>query len=104
MKPSFSISESLATTEALSDLFADASIMRTMLRVEAALARVEADLGIIPRSAADTIQAVASADDLDAGAIAREARTSGTAAVPFVKALTARVRASDPQSSTFVHW
>jgi 3-carboxy-cis,cis-muconate cycloisomerase len=104
MKPSFSICESLATTDALSAVFADASIVRAMLRVEAALARVEADLGIIPRPAADAIQVAAGADDLDADAIAREARTSGTVAVPFVKALTARVRASDPQSATFVHW
>ena len=104
MKQSFSICDSLATTEALSVLFADASIVRAMLRVEAALARVEADLGIIPRAAADTIHVAANADDLDADAIARDARTSGTVAVPFVNALTARVRALHAQSATFVHW
>ncbi len=104
MKQSFSICESLATTEALAAIFADASVLRAMLRVESTLARVEADLGIIPRAAADTIQTATSADDFDADAIGREARTSGTVAVPFVKALTARVRAADPQSATFVHW
>ncbi len=104
MKQSSSICESLATTEPLASIFADTSVLRAMLRVETALARVEADVGIIPRAAADAIQTAASAGDLDANVIAREARTSGTIAVPFVTALTERVRASDPQSATFVHW
>jgi 3-carboxy-cis,cis-muconate cycloisomerase len=104
MKQSFSICESLATTAALSGLFADASIVSAMLRVEVALARVEAGLEIIPRAAADAIQRAANADDFDAEAIARDARASGTVAVPFVKALTARVREFDAPHATFVHW
>jgi 3-carboxy-cis,cis-muconate cycloisomerase len=104
MKPFFSISDSLATTEPLAVVFGDASILGAMLSFESALARVQADLGIIPRAAADAIQKVASVHDLDIAAIARDARESGTFVVPFVKALTARVRASDPESASFVHW
>jgi len=53
--------ESLATTAPLSDLFSDQSILQAMLDFEVALARAEAQLKIIPRSAADAIAVAAKA-------------------------------------------
>ena len=47
--------ESLATTEALAEVFSDESVLRAMLRFEVALARAEAKLGIVPQAAADAI-------------------------------------------------
>ncbi len=47
--------QSLATTEALADVFSDESILQAMLDFEIALARVEARMGIIPQRAADAI-------------------------------------------------
>ena len=44
--------ESLATTEPLADLFSDQSVLQAMLDFEAALARAEATVGVIPESAA----------------------------------------------------
>ena len=38
---------SLATTDALAELFSDRALLAAMLRVEAALARAEADAGLI---------------------------------------------------------
>ncbi len=61
--------ESLATTEPLSDLFSDPSILQAMLDFEVALARAEAQLKIIPRSAADAIAAAAKADAFDPAAL-----------------------------------
>src|SRR5262245_5414361 len=97
---------SLATTGALADIFSDAALLAAMLDVEVALARVEGRLGVIPLRAAETIAAAAAGalPALDAGAIAAGARSSGTIAIPFVDALRARVRAADPDASTFVHW
>lgn len=95
--------ESLATTEALADVFSDAAVLASMLRFEVALARAEARVGIIPTSAADVIAGV-TPDVFDPTAIARGARASGTITIPFVEALTAKVRAADPAAATFVHW
>jgi 3-carboxy-cis,cis-muconate cycloisomerase len=94
----------LATTEALSETFSDRALLQAMLDFEAALAAVEAQLGVIPQRAADAIRAAARAEEFDAAGIAREARSSGTASIPLVKALTARVNSADPDSARFVHW
>ena len=95
--------ESLATTEALADVFSDAAVLASMLRFEVALARAESRVGIIPTPAADVIAGV-TLDVFDPAAIARGARASGTITIPFVEALTAKVRAADPAAATFVHW
>ena len=94
----------LATTDALAAVFGDAALLQAMLDVEAALARVQARLGVIPARASDAIGAAARADGFDAAALAREARASGTVIIPLVNALTARVRAADEDSARFVHW
>jgi 3-carboxy-cis,cis-muconate cycloisomerase len=96
--------DSLATTDALAAVFSDSFLLQSMLDFEAALARVEARLGVIPSRAADAISAAAVADGLDAAAIARAARESGTPAIALVQALVARVHAADPESARFVHW
>jgi 3-carboxy-cis,cis-muconate cycloisomerase len=96
--------ESLATTEPLAALFEDHSVLGEMLRFEAALARAEAALGIVPGSAADAITRAADPDDFDVAALALDAQRAGTAAIPLVRALTERVRAADPDAARFVHW
>src|SRR5262245_39431846 len=96
--------DSLASTDSLSDVFSDASLLAAMLEFEVALARVEARRGVIPASAADAIATAAVPDAFDAAAIANRARTSGTIAIPLVDALRARVRAANPAAATFVHW
>ena len=96
--------DSLATTDALADVFSDRSMLQAMLDFEAALARAEAKTGVIPAGAADAISAAARAEDFDAAAIAREARASGTVSIPLVRALTARVHALAAGNARFVHF
>jgi 3-carboxy-cis,cis-muconate cycloisomerase len=96
--------ESLATTDELAELFSDESVLQAMLDFEAALARAEAGVGIIPRAAAEKIAATANAHFLNAADISREALRAGTPGIPLVKALTQRVRVSDPAAAGFVHW
>ncbi|HVL69681.1 MAG TPA: 3-carboxy-cis,cis-muconate cycloisomerase [Vicinamibacterales bacterium] len=96
--------ESLATTDPLEAVFSDAAFLAAMLHFEVALARAEARHGIIPPRAAEVIAQAADPQAFDAAAIARAARASGTVTIPFVEALTARVRALDPGAETFVHW
>ena len=99
--------ESLAATEALSQVFSDASVLQAMLDFEVALARAEARCGVIPAQAADTIAAVARAESFDSADCAELVRLSlraGTPAIPLVQALQGKVRAKDSASAGFVHW
>jgi 3-carboxy-cis,cis-muconate cycloisomerase len=98
------IVDALATTEALTAIFGDAMTVQVLLDVEAALARAQAALGVIPASAAAAIAQAARADGFDVDALAREARASATIAIPLVAALTARVEAIDPVAARYVHW
>src|SRR6476646_2659848 len=96
--------DGLTTTDALADVFSDQSVLEAMLRVESALAHAEARAGLIPATAADAIAGCARPDLFDAAAIARDARHSGTATIPLVKALIERVQREDPAAAVFVHW
>jgi len=93
--------DSFATTGALAEVFSDAGVLAAMLRFEAALAQAQARLGMIPRSAAG---AIAKVDRIDLASLAEEARRSASLAIPFVKALTGRVRQIDAEAAGFVHW
>ena len=96
--------DTLGTTDALAAVFSDVSLLQSMLDVEAALARVQARLGIIPDAAARAIQQAAAAANFDAATIARDARQSGTPVIPLVQALTLRVRSIDADAGRFVHF
>jgi 3-carboxy-cis,cis-muconate cycloisomerase len=96
--------DSLGSTEPLAAAFSDTALLAAMLDFELALARAEARVGVIPTAAAAAIAAATVLETFDVPAIARAARASGTIAIPFVDMLRARVRAFDPEGSTFVHW
>jgi 3-carboxy-cis,cis-muconate cycloisomerase len=79
-------------------------MLQHMLDFEAALARAEAETGVIPRGAVDTIARACNADAFDLTALAEAATRSGNLAIPMVKALTALVAKSDPEAARYVHW
>ncbi len=87
------------------DIFSDAGTVQRMLAVEAALARAEAECGVIPAAAAAVISEVCgdvSVIDLDA--LAQAAVAAGNLAIPFVRQLTAAVAARDAEAARYVHW
>ena len=96
--------ESLATTEPLADVFSDRSVLQAMLDFEVALARAEAELGIIPQSAVRAIAHCSDAEEYDAGIQAKETLRAGTPGIPLVKALRKRVQQEDARAADFVHW
>src|SRR5882672_11264467 len=96
--------ESLATTGPLAEVFSDQSVLQSLLDFEAALARVEARLGIIPQAAAGAIRKAAKADGFDIGNLAEDILRAGTPGIPLVKKLTARVRANNAEAARYVHW
>jgi 3-carboxy-cis,cis-muconate cycloisomerase len=96
--------DSLATTDALAELFSDRSILQAMLDFEVALARAEASVGVIPKSAAAAIAAAGKAEGFDVTALVRDTLRSATPGVPLAKALRDRVRVKNPKAAGFVHW
>jgi 3-carboxy-cis,cis-muconate cycloisomerase len=78
------------------------ALLHHMLAVEAALARAEARLGLIPAEAAAAISAAA-ADGawLDLAALAEATRNTGYPVVGLVKQLNARI---GPEAARWTHW
>lgn len=94
----------LFRSPAVSAVFSDRSTLQGMLDFEAALARAEARIGLIPKAAAAAIAAKCRAELFDDAAIAQAAARSGNLAIPLIKNLTALVAKKDPRAAHFVHW
>lgn len=82
----------------------DTACLQHMLDFEAALARAEAAIGVIPATAAATIGSCCHAEFYDITELAEAATRSGNLAIPLVKALTARVASGDADAARYVHW
>ena len=94
----------LFTSEAAADAFSPTARLQAMLDFEAALARAEAAVGVIPARAVPAIEAACRADLYDLAALGAEAALAGNTAIPMVRHLTRAVKAADEESSRYVHW
>lgn len=94
----------LFTTEAMRAIFSARARLSRMLEFEAALARAEARVGVIPQAAADAIALQCDVTRFDTDAIDAAARDAGNLAIPLVAALTRNVAGSDAGAKGFVHW
>lgn len=93
----------LSSPESL-DAFSDSAFVAAMLRFEAALARAQAAEGLIPESAAATVQACCDVAQFDVGGIVRDSGRAGSVAIPLVKALREKVARVDAEAAPFVHF
>jgi 3-carboxy-cis,cis-muconate cycloisomerase len=82
----------------------DVACLQHMLDFEAALARAEAAVGVIPASAPGPIEKACRAGAFDLADLAEAATRSGNLAIPLVKALTASVAGADADAARYVHW
>ncbi|MEP7208850.1 MAG: 3-carboxy-cis,cis-muconate cycloisomerase [Casimicrobiaceae bacterium] len=98
------LTDALFTTAPMRAVFCDAGRLQGMLDFEAALARAEARVGVIPAAAGEAIAACCRAADFDTEALGRDAAAAGNVAIPLVKALTRRVAHADAEAARFVHW
>ena len=96
--------EALATTGPLAEVFSDHSVVKAMLAFEAALARAEARVGVIPENAANAIVAAATPASFDPVTLAQETLRAGTPGIPMARALAEVVRAKNETAAGFVHW
>ena len=91
----------LFTTPAMRAVFSDEARLQRMLDVEAALARAQAKLGLIPAEAAEEITAKADISRFDLAAIGRGTELVGYPIVPLIKALS---QACVGDAGRWVHW
>ena len=85
----------------LRDAVSDRAWIQAMLDFERALAAAEAQAGVIPQQAADSIAAACRADQFDLDALWPGARAAGNPAEPLVRALRGQI-AGD--AGGYVHW
>ena len=88
----------------IDQIFADTARLQRMLDFEAALARAEAKVGVIPQLAAAPIGAKCRAELFDREKLAQDAAKAGNLAIPLVKQLTALVEKEDAEAARYVHW
>ena len=83
------------------ELFSEDSRLQSWLDVEAALARAQAELGVIPTEAADEIERKCRLEYLDRDAIREGLARTGHGLVPLIWELD---RVCDGDAGGFVHW
>jgi 3-carboxy-cis,cis-muconate cycloisomerase len=90
----------LFSTEAMRGIFGDQNRIAIYLEIEAALARVEGRLGIIPAAAADEISAQAKLENVDFAKLRSRTELVGSPIIPLVEQL---VRCAG-EHGQYVHW
>jgi 3-carboxy-cis,cis-muconate cycloisomerase len=91
----------LYSTAEMREVWSDRTMIQRWLDVEAALARAEARLGIIPAPAADEISRKARVELLDLEEMKRELEHTRHPIMPLIRCLG---RACEPAAAEFIHW
>jgi 3-carboxy-cis,cis-muconate cycloisomerase len=85
------------------EVFCDQGRVQAMLDFEAALARAEARVGLIPQTAVAPIEAACQAGHYDFVALGEAIATAGNSAIPLVKALGKQIAANNAEAERYVH-
>jgi len=88
-------------TEKMREIFSAESLVQKWLDVEAALAKAEGKLGIIPEAAAKEIISKAKLENIDIVALGKEMKEISHPIVPLIRQLT---EACNDGHGEFVHW
>ncbi len=85
----------------IAHIFSDTRFIRYLLEVEAAVARAEARLGIIPAAAAVAIEKASRTLEVDIGQLRDSTEKAGLPIIELVKQLRTAV---GPEAADYVHW
>ncbi|MDF9905572.1 UNVERIFIED_ORG: 3-carboxy-cis,cis-muconate cycloisomerase [Pseudomonas reinekei] len=102
-RPGNQLFDAYFTARDMREVFCDQGRVQAMLDFEAALARAEARVGLIPTSAVAPIQAACSAGLYDFAALGEAIATAGNSAIPLVKALGKQIAAQNAEAERYVH-
>ena len=85
------------------NLFSDTATIGYMLQFEAALASAQAQHGVIPVAAAQTISHACKSENINLQKLIPELALGGNANIPLIQQLTAFVKKKDPEAAKYVH-
>ena len=102
-RPGNQLFDAYFTARDMREVFCDQGRVQAMLDVEAALARAEARVGLIPAIAVAPIGKACRADLYDFAALGEAIATAGNSAIPLVKALGKQIAATDAEAERYVH-
>ncbi|MBK5530061.1 3-carboxy-cis,cis-muconate cycloisomerase [Pseudomonas sp. TH06] len=102
-RPGNQLFDAYFTARDMRDVFCDQGRVQAMLDFEAALARAEARVGVIPSNAVAPIENACRAGLYDFATLAEAIATAGNSAIPLVKALGKQIAATDAEAERFVH-
>ena len=91
------------TADSMAEVFCDQGRLQGMLDFEAALARAEARVGLIPQAAVAPIAQACLASLYDVDALGVAIATAGNSAIPLVKALGRLIASEYPGAERYVH-
>ncbi|MCH7343826.1 lyase family protein [Pelomonas sp. CA6] len=96
--------EAFISTPQMQAVYAEGAVAQALMDVEAAVARVQARLGLIPSHAGQAIASLCRAELYDVPAIMAAAARRGGPAQPLVQKLRETVALFDPVAAGYVHW
>lgn len=102
-RPGNQLFDAYFTARDMREVFCDQGRVQAMLDFEAALARAEARVGLIPSSAVAPIAAACDAGLYDFAALGEAIASAGNSAIPLVKALGRQIASSDAEAERYVH-
>jgi 3-carboxy-cis,cis-muconate cycloisomerase len=98
-----SIFEGFLSTPEVLDAFSERNFVEAMLRFEASLARAQAQVGVIPGAAAQSIADTCKVELFDVARIVRDSGRAGSLAIPLVKSLKETVTLFNVDAARYVH-
>ncbi len=102
-RPSNQLFDAYFVARDMAQVFSDPGRVQAMLDFEAALARAQARVGLIPQAAVAPIAAACQAGLYDFSALGEAIATAGNSAIPLVKALGKQIAAGDAGAERYVH-
>ncbi|MCP1420661.1 3-carboxy-cis,cis-muconate cycloisomerase [Pseudomonas laurylsulfativorans] len=102
-RPGNQLFDAYFTARDMRAVFCDQGRVQAMLDFEAALARAEARVGLVPSSAVAPIEAACRAGLYDFAALGEAIATAGNSAIPLVKALGKQIASHNAEAERYVH-
>lgn len=102
-RPGNQLFDAYFTARDMRGVFCDQGRVQAMLDFEAALARAEARVGLVPASAVAPIAAACDAALYDFAALGEAIATAGNSAIPLVKALGKQIAVTNAEAERYVH-
>ena len=102
-RPGNQLFDAYFTARDMREVFCDQGRVQAMLDFEAALARAEARVGLIPQTAVAPIEAACQAGHYDFAALGEAIATAGNSAIPLVKALGKQIATTNAEAERYVH-